>query len=537
MKQRILAVMMTLLVLLGICCGTAAAVPEFNQWSGSGPFATGLGNRVITALAVSPDNMTVYSGTGSGTLFSYTVTPPSVTTAAASGVTTTGATLNGTVNDNALNSTVVFEYGTNTAYGTSVAATPVTVTAGSGATAVSASLTGLTPGATYHFRVVATSSSGTSNGGDQSFIAHQTPAITTTASATFTYGIANSFSVTTNGYPAPALSRSGILPLGVNFHDNGDGSAAISGTANASGTFPITITATNSAGHVDQSFTLTVTAAGGTVSAVSTKISVSPDRHLFGVETLNSCGTNTPVTFTVRNNGSSLLTLGTLSFGGPDAAQFDFGTSSCNLAALAAAATCTVEVKFCPTTTGSKSATLLIPSDAPDTPTLAALLYNHESTAQEAARRMPSVLESLDIPTVMNAGETHTITWSLLGYEEDYLSRIVFFDCSGLAAGTCGNSFANYFADSGNIAAESSESGDWNYSGVTSKRFEYSYSFTAPTVAADTDIVIRFYRKSAGDDAAGKGSLSLLIPGNVIQTGTSYYDLDGRRLKYTITVP
>ena len=59
------------------------------------------------------------------------------------------------------------EYGTSTSYGSKTA----NVSAGSGTanTAVSAYLTGLTAGTTYHYRVVATNSSGTARGADGIF--------------------------------------------------------------------------------------------------------------------------------------------------------------------------------------------------------------------------------------------------------------------------------------------------------------------------------------------------------------------------------
>ncbi len=50
---------------------TAFATPLPNTWIGDGPFGSGAGERIVTALAVSPDGQTVYSGTASGTLFSY----------------------------------------------------------------------------------------------------------------------------------------------------------------------------------------------------------------------------------------------------------------------------------------------------------------------------------------------------------------------------------------------------------------------------------------------------------------------------------
>jgi hypothetical protein len=94
---------------------------------------------------------------------------PTAITNAATSVGETTAVLNGTINDNGLETTVTFEYGTTTGYGTSVSATTgATVTAGSGSTAASVSISGLTCGsATYHYRVVGQNSFGTTNGNDQ----------------------------------------------------------------------------------------------------------------------------------------------------------------------------------------------------------------------------------------------------------------------------------------------------------------------------------------------------------------------------------
>ena len=79
------------------------------------------------------------------------------------------------------------------------------------------------------------------------------PAITSAASATSIVGAAFSFTVTTTGAPAPALTETGALPSGITFTDNGNGTATIAGTAAAGsgGSYPITITATNSVGQHD----------------------------------------------------------------------------------------------------------------------------------------------------------------------------------------------------------------------------------------------------------------------------------------------
>ena len=92
---------------------------------------------------------------------------PTVTTGGVTGLTTTGATLNGTVNPNGVATTVSFEWGETTSYGQTTAGQ----SAGSGtaAQAVSAALTGLAPCTAYHYRATATSAGGTATGEDASF--------------------------------------------------------------------------------------------------------------------------------------------------------------------------------------------------------------------------------------------------------------------------------------------------------------------------------------------------------------------------------
>ena len=105
--------------------------------------------------------------------------PPVASTGAATAVTETGATLNGTVNPGHSATTYHFDYGPSPSYGHS---TP-THSAGSDGTDhnVSATITDLTAGVTYHFRLVATNAVATSNGSDQTFVT--TPAFGTYASA------------------------------------------------------------------------------------------------------------------------------------------------------------------------------------------------------------------------------------------------------------------------------------------------------------------------------------------------------------------
>ena len=79
----------------------------------------------------------------------------------------TSVTFKGSVNPHGLATVYAFQFGTTTGYGAQTAPAP----AGNGTTSlpVSQTMTGLTPGVTYHCRLIATNSVGTTNGRDVAF--------------------------------------------------------------------------------------------------------------------------------------------------------------------------------------------------------------------------------------------------------------------------------------------------------------------------------------------------------------------------------
>jgi DNA-binding beta-propeller fold protein YncE len=87
----------------------------------------------------------------------------------------------------------------------------------------------------------------------------QAPSITSASAATATQGTPFSFTITTTGYPAATITRTGTLPSGITFTSNGNGSATLSGTPTKAGTYTLTITAKNAAGTATQTLTITVT--------------------------------------------------------------------------------------------------------------------------------------------------------------------------------------------------------------------------------------------------------------------------------------
>lgn len=112
-----------------------------------------------------------------GTLRAFTihVTPaacstpfPSAFTGAATSLTDTTATLNATVNPNGFATTALFDYGLTNAYGAQVAATPAPGS-GTAFVPVTGSIASLSCGTLYHYRIVATSSAGTTDGADTTF--------------------------------------------------------------------------------------------------------------------------------------------------------------------------------------------------------------------------------------------------------------------------------------------------------------------------------------------------------------------------------
>jgi uncharacterized protein (TIGR02145 family) len=107
-----------------------------------------------------------------------TLQPPSASTNSASGISSTTATLNGSVNANNYSSIVTFEYGITASYGSTTTAVESPVT-GNTPLAVNANITGLTPSTTYHYRVKAVSTTGTSLGNDDSFTTSAPPTTVT----------------------------------------------------------------------------------------------------------------------------------------------------------------------------------------------------------------------------------------------------------------------------------------------------------------------------------------------------------------------
>lgn len=130
----------------------------FVGWSGEG--CSGTGTCVVEA-----------GGATKNVTATFAHDPPSAVTGA--GATFIGqrvATVSGTVNPNGANVTsCVIEYGAGAGYGSQSPCAPSAVGGGTAPVPIGVNLAGLLPGTTYHYRLSATSSGGTSLGADQTF--------------------------------------------------------------------------------------------------------------------------------------------------------------------------------------------------------------------------------------------------------------------------------------------------------------------------------------------------------------------------------
>ena len=206
------------------------------------------------------------------------------------------------------------------------------------------------------FAIAFTAKNGVGSPVTQAFtiILQQAPAFTSANSATFAYGVSNSFTVTTVGFPAPSIAEAGGLPPGVTLVDNHNGTATISGIPSAGGAFPLVLTATNPVTTSTQNFTLNVSG-----------LSVSPSTLSFGTLYLNGSST-LPVTVT-NEGGSAVTVTGTsITLGTANAATYK-ATSHCT-SALKPGKSCTISVTFLANLEGTLTATLSIMDNGFGTP-------------------------------------------------------------------------------------------------------------------------------------------------------------------------
>jgi PKD repeat protein len=304
---------------------------------------SGSSGNCATAIAYICNAGAGYDGpTGVGSISGSVVTGapgiggPSIPVAGAANTYTAavsahGATISGGIYRNGLDTKWSIQYGPTTSYGTQT--TPIDVGAGSTPVAVTGYLSQLTPGSTYHYRLVAQNTVGTTYGYDYTFTTlsaqtGQPTAVFTMSASSTTPGGSLSFDASTSS-PVGSISD-----YSWNF---GDGTGTQDGQTTATmdhiyaqrGIYTVTLTVTSN-GQTDTS-TQTVTVdnpptasftpsdtevpAGATVSfnaaADSTGGSITDYNWNFDDGTTQDAGTSATASHTFSNPGSYDVTLTT----------------------------------------------------------------------------------------------------------------------------------------------------------------------------------------------------------------------------------
>jgi hypothetical protein len=239
---------------------------------------------------------------------------PSVTTAAATSITTTSAVLGGNVtNDGGAPVTA-----RGIRYGTSSTLSGATQVAnGTGVGTYSATISGLSPGTTYYVAAYAINTVGTTQGTILSFTT-AAPTITLSPASPLpgtTVGTAYSQTLTASGGTAPYTFAitAGALPAGLTLTSAG----ALAGTPTAGGTFNFTVRATDASTGAysgTQSYALTV--APPTIAVAPATLPIGTQAVAYS-QTLAASGGTAPYAFAVTSGalpaGLTLAANGTLS--------------------------------------------------------------------------------------------------------------------------------------------------------------------------------------------------------------------------------
>ncbi|MFL6244509.1 MAG: beta strand repeat-containing protein, partial [Thermoanaerobaculia bacterium] len=173
-------------------------------------------------------------------------------------------------------------------------------------------------GGVYNLTFTATNVRGSSPVQNFTLTVNQAPAITSANTATFTRNQAGTFTITTTGFPPPALSILGALPAGLTFTDNGNGTATIGGTPTAAGgSYPgFTVTASNGVGaNANQSLTIiindipTITSANAATFVIGQAGTFTVTATGFPTPSIARGGVALPAGVTYVDNGNGTGTL------------------------------------------------------------------------------------------------------------------------------------------------------------------------------------------------------------------------------------
>jgi hypothetical protein len=226
------------------------------------------------------------------------------------------------------------------------------------------------------------------------------PSITSSLNVSGNLGVPFSYQIIASNNPT-SFTATGTLPLGLNFTS---ATGTISGTPGSPGVFPITISASNSAGSSTKTLTITITG----VAVTSSGTIVFPD----AVQ-----GSTSQRTASITNAGNTTLSVSFLTaYGDQSAGEFIAPTTPLS---IPAGSTTDITLSFSPATTGAKTgAFILFDSDSTATPVKYVLQGNSTTSTPP---QVPTASISADSASI-RMGQSTTIRATYAAGAYDALS-------------------------------------------------------------------------------------------------------------------
>ena len=158
--------------------------------------------------------------------------------------------------------------------------------------------------------------------------------------------------------------------------DSGVATVTLSGTHvyAAAGTYTVTLTST--VHSIDLPVAATATATVGSATSPAT-IGLAPMTIDFGTHPVGVISTSQ--TITVSNTaaaGAESLQLGSITIGGANPSDFGLVNDTCSNESISAGSSCTIGVTFTPAQSGTRAATVSVPSNAAGSPSIVPLTGN-----------------------------------------------------------------------------------------------------------------------------------------------------------------
>lgn len=395
--------------------------------------------RNATPVAVTISNLeegTIYyaqayaqnsDGAGNGSVVSFkTLQRPTATTAAASSITGTSATLNAQVDPHGISTSMAFEYADNPQFTNPQSAGSVTPSSSSndGAIPVSANISSLSPSTVYYFRVKATNSVGLATGEALSFRTIG-PELTITPGS-HDFGNVDEGVVTSTAFTA---SNTGTGPLifapgaattsGAGFTVGEDGCSGNSFAPGETCSVVVQFASQLPEGARSGQLSLAANVPVGSVTVPLSGAVVDPVLGLsasaldFGSVQAGQSSSAQSVVLT--NAGTGLLVPTGISLGGAHAASFKLDASGCMNATLPTGQSCQVTIAASPSATTTTQA--------------AAAQLNVVSTGGDGATQL--AVNVLGAPTTTSATDITDNSAHLNGtVEARSISSVVKFEIS-----------------------------------------------------------------------------------------------------------